>query len=73
MDYQSLNFNGADILYSPGGGMGLEGGIQLKITKNFYTSISVGYQRHLAFQSENVYGVSNKTSFNFNRKFLKIR
>ncbi|TRX61424.1 outer membrane beta-barrel protein [Fulvivirga sp. M361] len=72
MDYQSLDFNGNELFYSPGGGIGIEGGLQLEMIERLYAYISVGYQLNLALQAENVNGSSNKTSFNFNRKLITL-
>ncbi len=72
MDYQSINYYDGEIFYSPGGGIGIEGGIQLEIIKNLNLYTSLGYQLNFALQAENSNGVSNRSSFSFNRKFLTL-
>jgi len=72
MDYKTLNYAGSEMLYSPGGGMGLEAGLQLDLQNGFALQSTIGYQLHLAFQGESGGGFSNKSSFNFNRKFLSL-
>ncbi|VXD11164.1 outer membrane beta-barrel protein [Marinoscillum sp. 108] len=71
-EYQSIDYNGGDLFYSPGGGIGVELGLQLDIVKGFAIQSTLGYQLHLALQAESVNGVSNKSSFNFNRKFISL-
>ncbi len=72
MDYQSISYYDGEMFYSPGGGIGIEGGIQLEIIKNLNLYTSLGYQLNFALQAENNNGVSNRSSFSFNRKFLTL-
>ena len=68
--YETLDYNGASVLYSPGGGMGLEAGLAYEVVKNLDTYVTVGFQKNLALQYESMNGVSNKTSFSFGRTFV---
>lgn len=70
--YENLDYNGATIAYSPGGGMGLEAGLSRELIKGFDAYVSLGYQKNLAMQYESMNGVSNETSFSFGRTFLSL-
>ncbi|GEM_PF-4584364 len=72
LQYNDLDYNGGELFYSPGGGMGLEGGLRLDIGEGFAIQSTLGYQLHLALQTESINGISNKSSFNFNRKFVSF-
>ena len=68
--YETLDYSGADMFYSPGGGMGIELGLQWKLVENLYFQSSLGYQLNLALQTESFNGITNKSSFSFGRTFL---
>lgn len=71
-EYQNLDYNGASVPYSPGGGIGVEIGFQSALIKNLMIQSTLGYQLNLALQAESSNGASNKTSFSFNRKFVSL-
>lgn len=71
-EYETLAYNGAEIYYSPGGGMGAEVGLQIEVAKNFILQSTLGYQLNLALQIESFNGVSNESSSIFNRKFMSF-
>lgn len=68
MDYRTLDFLGSEVIYSSGGGMGIEVGLIFPFNKlEAYTML--GYQQNLAMQYESsTYGGTHETSFTFNRK-----
>ncbi|MFK7953187.1 MAG: hypothetical protein AB8B73_10095 [Ekhidna sp.] len=68
-EYGSLDYQGNDILYSTGGGIGFEGGLESILGYGLTPYISLGYQLNAAFQVENFNGVKNKSSFTFGRLF----
>lgn len=72
LDYRVLDYFGEDLLYSPGGGMGLELGLQVDMGEGFALQSTLGYQLNLAFQIESFDGVTNKSSSSFNRKFVSL-
>lgn len=72
MSYYTLDYSGGSIFYSPGGGVGLEAGMQLELLKNLNLGVTFGYQHHLALQAETSTFYTNKTSFTFNRKYVSI-
>ncbi len=67
-----LNYNGLEYNYSPGGGMGLELGLDAEVAKGFSANLSIGYQQNLVWQYSNVNGFVNESSFKFNRKFVSV-
>ena len=68
--YESLDYNGAQVLYSPGGGMGLEAGLGYELLKNLDGYLTAGFQKNLALQYQSMNGVSNKTSASFGRGYF---
>ena len=70
--YHEMDYSGGTVFYSPGGGIGLEGGLSIPIINNLTADITLSYQLHLALQSENANGASNTTRFNFNRKSINL-
>lgn len=72
LDYQTLDYDGSSIIYSPGGGIGLEPGVELQLAKNTYAYATAGYQFNLSARVERSSYYSNKTSFSFNRKFFTV-
>ena len=71
-EYETLDYSGGDILYSPAGGMGFEVGLQSRLAKNLFLQSTLGYQLNLALQAESFNGVTNRSSFSFNRKFINV-
>ena len=71
-EYETLDYNTGDLYYSPGGGMGAEVGLQVEVAENFSLQSTIGYQLNLALLAESTNGVSNKSSFLFNRKFISF-
>jgi hypothetical protein len=68
--YERLDYNGNQIAYSPGGGMGLEAGLGYELIKNLDAYATLGFQKNLALQYESMNGVSNKTSASFGRGYF---
>lgn len=74
-NYQSLDYSGQQLRYSPGGGSGIEFGIDQKLAREFSLRASIGFQLNLALQSEQSFGsnsYSNKSSFTFSRGFFSL-
>ncbi|MGB3465275.1 MAG: outer membrane beta-barrel protein [Cyclobacteriaceae bacterium] len=71
-NYTTLDYNGFDISYSPGGGFGLDIGLQTELTENLNLRASLGYQLVVALQAESVNGYTNSSSATFNRKVLGL-
>ncbi|MEM6644542.1 MAG: hypothetical protein AAF616_16300 [Bacteroidota bacterium] len=71
-EYQNIDYNGGNLLYSPGGGIGIELGLQVPLVKGFAIQSTLGYQQNLALQAESVNGVSNRSSVSFNRKLISL-
>lgn len=75
--YETLQFDNADsygeLIYSPGGGIGLELGVGYLLKDHLLTYGAVGYQQNIALQyhSSN-YGGTDKTSFFFNKTSLQV-
>ena len=70
--YMELDYGGNTLLYSGGGGMGLEIGTQISLVKDLRATFSIGYQLNLAFMGETVNGVTNSSSAVFGRSFLGL-
>ncbi|AHM63325.1 hypothetical protein D770_25400 [Flammeovirgaceae bacterium 311] len=68
--YDWLDYNGNQVAYSPGGGMGLEAGLGYELLKNLDAYATLGFQKNLALQYESMNGVSNKTSASFGRGYF---
>ena len=71
-EYKELDYAGGTLLYSTGGGIGLEAGLKLNLAKKFFIQTGLAYQLHLALQSESFNGISNTSRFNFNRKSINL-
>ena len=72
-NYEQLNYYGGNaILYSPGGGGGIEIGLARKLGPNTDIYGSLAYQQNLALQYTNINGQSQKSSFLFNRKTASL-
>lgn len=70
-EYQSLRFNGSDVLYSPGGGIGLEFEYGYYLANNFGFGLKAGYQQMISYHYFNQVGsFKTKTSAFFNRKTI---
>lgn len=67
-----LNYNGFEYNYSPGGGIGLELGLEGEVAKGFSANLTIGYQQNLVWHYNNTNGFVNETSFKFNRKFVAV-
>jgi len=67
-----LNYNGFEYLYSPGGGVGLEIGLESEVAKGFSVNMTIGYQQNLVWHYSDINGFDNESSFRFNRKFVAI-
>ncbi len=70
LNYESLDYYGGTMAYSPGGGAGLEIGTEYHIFKGMYGYGTVGYQYNLALQLQSGNNGSNKSSATFSRTFL---
>ncbi|WP_224995625.1 outer membrane beta-barrel protein [Cesiribacter sp. SM1] len=68
--YESLDYSGDQVVYSPGGGMGLEAGLGYELIKRLDAYATLGFQKNLALQYESVNGTSNKTSASFGRGYF---
>jgi len=70
-EYESLRFNGGNVLYSPGGGIGLEFEYGYYLANNFGFGIKAGYQQMISYHYFNQVGsFTTKTSAFFNRKTI---
>ena len=67
-----LNYNGLTYNYSPGGGVGVELGLEAEVAKGFSANFTLGYQQNIIWQFSNSDGNVNETSFQFNRKFVAV-
>ena len=47
--YESLDYNGAQVMYSPGGGMGLEAGLGYELLKNLDGYLTAGFQNSISW------------------------
>lgn len=70
VEYSQLDYNGTKIMYSPGGGFGLEAALCYSLITNLDAYAGLGFQQNLAYQYESMNGVSNKTSFTFTRGYF---
>jgi len=70
LEYESVDYNGGSLAYSPGGGIGLEIGAEYNIFKGIYGYGTLGYQYNLALQLETGTNGSNKSSATFGRTFF---
>ncbi|MEM6264915.1 MAG: hypothetical protein AAGI38_20555 [Bacteroidota bacterium] len=71
-EYQSLDFWGRNLSYSPGGGLGVEVGVQFDMLKGFGIQLTLGRQFNYTFHEETVNGITNRSSFTFNRRFISL-
>ncbi|GAA0716727.1 hypothetical protein GCM10009430_12710 [Aquimarina litoralis] len=69
-NYDSVDYNGGSLAYSPGGGMGLEVGAEYHMFKGLYGYGTLGFQYNLALQLQSGTEGSNKSSVTFNRTFF---
>ncbi len=72
-EYQTINFNGQNSMYSVGSGFALQAGLQYdtKLSDIFIYS-QVGIAWTLAYQYESINGISNKSAYTFNHKSLSL-
>ena len=70
--YHELDYAGNTLLYSGGGGMGVEIGTHIGLVKDLKASFSVGYQLNLVFAGETINGVTNSSSAVFGRSFVGL-
>lgn len=70
--YGSLDYQGSSVLFSPGGGSGLEAGLHYGFLENTTAVATAGFQYGIAYQYQNTNGLENKTSFSFGRGFLSL-
>ena len=70
--YHDLDYFGNTLLFSGGGGMGLEIGAQIDIVQKLKANISLGYQLNLAFTGESVNDVTTTSSAIFGRSFIGL-
>ncbi|MFT6868186.1 MAG: hypothetical protein ACJA08_003036 [Cyclobacteriaceae bacterium] len=71
-DYTSQDFNGIKTFFSPGGGLGLEAGIEGEFKNDIYWYSTLGFTFNLNFHYEEVNGKTSKTSFSWNKKFITV-
>jgi hypothetical protein len=69
-DYLTQDFKGIKTFYSPGGGLGLEAGLEGELPNDLYWYGTLGMTFNLNFHYEEVSGVTTKTSFSWNKKFF---
>ncbi len=65
-----VDYGGVPLEYSPGGGFGLETGLEYKLDMGFAASATIGYQGMWTFYLTTGTGGSNKSSFSFDRKYF---
>ncbi|MFN6946222.1 MAG: outer membrane beta-barrel protein [Cytophagaceae bacterium] len=70
--YNTLKFSNpqgsGEMIYSPGGGMGIEVGLGFSLNKNIEVYGTMGYHQNLALNSHTSNMRTDRTSFSFNRK-----
>ncbi|WP_165784609.1 hypothetical protein [Solitalea longa] len=66
-NYNSIDYDGGDVFYSPGGGMGIELGLGYHATENLVPYLTLGYQQNIAIQYISSNGESLESSVFFNR------
>lgn len=72
LEYSNINSEG-ELLYSPGGGIGLELGLACLPFKSIEVYSTLGYQQNLALQYQSSSnGETDKTSFSFSRGSILI-
>ncbi|WP_299190025.1 hypothetical protein [uncultured Aquimarina sp.] len=71
-NYESIDYNGGSLAYSPGGGMGLEIGAEYSFFKGLSGYGTLGYQYNLALQLQSGTNGSNKSSVTFGRVFFTL-
>ncbi|MEP4534931.1 MAG: hypothetical protein ABJ004_17690 [Cyclobacteriaceae bacterium] len=69
-DYISQDFKGLKTFYSPGGGMGVEAGLEGEIQNDLFWYGTVGFTYNLNFHYEEINGQTTKTSYSWNKKFF---
>lgn len=69
-DYLEQDFNGINTRYSPGGGLGLEAGLEGEIQNNLFWYGTLGMTINLNLHYEEVNGTTRKTSFSWNKKYF---
>lgn len=69
-DYLSQDFNGIKTFFSPGGGLGIEAGMEGELPNDIYWYGTVGMTFNLNLHYEETNGATNKTSYSWNKKFL---
>lgn len=72
LDAISLDYLGNNLQTSPGGGIGLEAGLQLPLMENLLLQPTLGHFLSFGFQYESINGTSNQSSMIFNRIFLSL-
>ncbi len=69
-DRLSQDFNGINTYYSPGGGIGLEAGLEGELPQNVFWYGMLGICMNVSFHYENLNGVENKTFYTWNKKMI---
>ncbi|SEL23609.1 hypothetical protein SAMN04487910_2115 [Aquimarina amphilecti] len=69
-NYETIDYSGGNLAYSPGGGMGFEVGAEYSFFKGLSGYGTLGYQYNLAFQLQSGTEGSNKSSVTFSRTFF---
>lgn len=69
-NYISQDFKGIKTFYSPGGGLGAEIGLEGAMKNDVFWYGTLGMKVNLNFHYEEVNGVTTKTSYSWNKKFI---
>lgn len=69
-DYLTQDFNGLNTRYSPGGGIGLEVGMEGEINNDLFWYGTVGITFNLNLHYEEVMNMTRRTSFSWNKKYF---
>ncbi|WP_258105636.1 hypothetical protein [Marinoscillum sp. MHG1-6] len=70
LDYISQDFNGIKTFFSPGGGLGLEAGLEGELPNDLYWYGTLGFTQSLNLHFEEVNGQTRKTAFGWNKKII---
>jgi hypothetical protein len=71
-EYSTLDYNGGSKIYSPGGGMGIDFGVQHELKNNLSFYSTLGGQFSFIFNYENINGFTNETTYSFHRFFFTL-
>jgi hypothetical protein len=72
-EYQTINFNGQNSMYSVGSGFALQVGLQyVTPLQDIFIYSQVGIAWTLAYQFESLNGFSNKSAYTFNHKSISL-